>query len=54
MKEDTAYILGREARRRLSLLEECLDPFTIRVLEAVGVEPGWRCLEVGAGGAAGR
>jgi SAM-dependent methyltransferase len=45
----SAYILGTEERRRLELLEQCLDPFTTRSLDAIGVEPGWRCLEVGAG-----
>ena len=37
-------------RRRLSLLEEVADPLSIRHLEARGVGPGWRCLEVGGGG----
>jgi SAM-dependent methyltransferase len=44
------YILGTEERRRLELLEQCLDPMTTRSLDAIGVEPGWRCLEVGGGG----
>jgi SAM-dependent methyltransferase len=44
------YIIGTEERRRLELLEQCLDPITIRSLDAIGVKPGWRCLEVGAGG----
>ena len=39
-----------EARRRLRLLEDVLDPGTTRRLDALGVGPGWRCLEVGAGG----
>lgn len=39
-----------EARRRLSLLEECYDPATFRRLRGLGVASGWRCLEVGAGG----
>ncbi|HEV2778844.1 MAG TPA: methyltransferase [Actinophytocola sp.] len=34
---------------RLSLLEEISDPFSIRNLDRLGVRPGWRCLEVGAG-----
>ncbi len=37
-------------RSRLDGLEEGLDPGTIRHLEALGVGPGWRCWEVGAGG----
>jgi SAM-dependent methyltransferase len=44
------YILGTEERRRLELLEQCLDPITTRSLDAIGVAPGWRCLEVGGGG----
>jgi SAM-dependent methyltransferase len=44
-----AYILGTEERRRLELLEECFDPITTRSLDAIGVEAGWRCLELGAG-----
>ena len=37
-------------RRRLALLEHVLDPSTFRRLEGIGVAPGWRCLDVGAGG----
>jgi SAM-dependent methyltransferase len=44
------YIFGAEERRRLELIEECLDPLTTRSLDAIGVEAGWRCLELGAGG----
>lgn len=33
----------------LSLLEELFDPPTVERLERVGVAPGWRALEVGAG-----
>src|SRR5262245_14868733 len=39
-----------EGRRRLALLEHSLDPSTFRRLESIGVAPGWRCLDVGAGG----
>lgn len=39
-----------QARRRLRLLEHCYDPGTTRRLSAIGVAPGWRCLELGAGG----
>lgn len=35
---------------RLRLLEELLDEGTFALLAARGVGPGWRCLEVGAGG----
>jgi len=38
-----------EEQRRLQMNETMLDPGTIRHLEALGVGPGWRCLEVGAG-----
>jgi SAM-dependent methyltransferase len=37
-------------RERLRTLEELLDPGTTGHLAARGVGPGWRCLEVGAGG----
>ena len=39
-----------EGRRRLSLLETCLDPSTLRHLDAIGVRAGWHCFELGAGG----
>jgi SAM-dependent methyltransferase len=39
-----------EGRRRLALLERALDPTTFRHLGEIGVRPGWRCLDVGAGG----
>ena len=38
------------ARRRLSLLEQYLDPITKRRITALGIPPGSQCLEVGAGG----
>ena len=47
---EATYILGTEGRQRLENLELCLDPITTRSLDAIGVEPGWRCLEVGGGG----
>ena len=37
-------------RDRLRTLEAVFDEQTIRHLEARGVQPGWRCLEIGAGG----
>jgi SAM-dependent methyltransferase len=37
-------------RDRLRTLEALLDADTIRHLEARGVDRGWQCLEVGAGG----
>jgi SAM-dependent methyltransferase len=36
-------------RERLSLLTRIADPITTRRLTDLGVGPGWRCLEVGAG-----
>ncbi len=36
-------------RRRLDLMSELLDPLHRRLLEKLGVCPGWRCLEVGCG-----
>lgn len=47
------YILdnaGDQTVDRFSALEHCLDPVTIRQLEAIGVTDGWTCLEVGGGG----
>jgi SAM-dependent methyltransferase len=41
---------GREARTRLETLAAIYDPGTFRHLEARGLERGWSCLEVGAGG----
>jgi ubiquinone/menaquinone biosynthesis C-methylase UbiE len=38
-----------KARRRLSLLEQHLDPMTKRRVTALGIRQGLRCLEVGAG-----
>jgi SAM-dependent methyltransferase len=38
-----------EERSRLGSLEAALDPGTIGHLAALGVGPGWNCLEVGAG-----
>ena len=35
---------------RLRLLAALLDEGTFRLLERLGVQPDWRCLEVGAGG----
>jgi SAM-dependent methyltransferase len=39
-----------EAQERLALLEACHDETSIRNAERLGVGPGWRCLEAGAGG----
>ena len=46
-----AYVNARPGQReRLGALEALLDADTIRHLESRGVERGWRCLEIGAGG----
>jgi SAM-dependent methyltransferase len=36
-------------RERLAVLERGGDPSTIACLTSIGVEQGWRCLEIGAG-----
>ena len=41
-----------QERIRLAGLEAALDPVTHERLAGLGVGPGWRCLEVGAGGGA--
>ena len=49
----STYAFGNEQevqRERLRTLEALFDPWTIDRLQARGVGPGWRCLEVGAGG----
>src|SRR4051794_20594420 len=38
------------SRERLDLLEACHDPSSRHRAAALGVGPGWRCLEAGAGG----
>jgi SAM-dependent methyltransferase len=40
---------GADERRRLELLEERLDPITVRRIERLRLAPGARCLEVGGG-----
>lgn len=48
---DYAFDNGwRRARERLAALEAIYDPVTCRHLDDLGIAPGWRCLEVGAGG----
>jgi hypothetical protein len=46
------YLLDNAAPQtqdRFASLQALFDPVTVRHLEAIGVGPGWRCLEVGAG-----
>jgi SAM-dependent methyltransferase len=40
----------QEERKRLAGMEELWDPGTKAVLDRVGLQEGWHCLEVGAGG----
>jgi SAM-dependent methyltransferase len=50
---DEGYLLDNrqaEAGSRFGALAELFDPSTFRHLAALGVAPGWRCWEVGAGG----
>jgi len=50
---DEGYLLGNqqgEAGRRFDAFAELFDPWTFRHLAAVGLGPGWRVWEVGAGG----
>ena len=37
-------------RQRLAQIEAWLDPYSIRIFEEHDLQPGWRCLDVGAGG----
>jgi len=49
----TQYLLDntrQEAADRFAALSALFDPTSTRHLERCGVGPGWRCLEVGAGG----
>ena len=47
------YIFAEAAEQReyerLRLIEKAFDPTTQRRLLATGIQPGWQCLEVGAG-----
>ena len=47
------YLLGNdapEAMDRFAAFAALFDPSTFRHLDALGLAPGWRCWEVGAGG----
>ncbi len=39
-----------EAGYQFAALETFLDPVTTRCLDPIGVQPGWSCWEIGAGG----
>jgi len=41
---------AEQAGGRFAALEKCYDPVSTARLEALGVGPGWHCLEVGGGG----
>jgi len=46
------YVLPHQLQgeqRRLALMSELLDPWHRSLLKVVGLEPRWRCLEVGCG-----
>jgi ubiquinone/menaquinone biosynthesis C-methylase UbiE len=50
---DTRYVFDNahgETRERFPALSDLYDDETIRCLQAIGVAPGWQCLEVAAGG----
>lgn len=50
---DTHYVFDNahgKTRERFPALRDLYDDETIRCLQAVGVAPGWQCLEVAAGG----
>lgn len=54
MTSDEGYLLDNrqsQAGTRLGALAELFDPSTFRHLCLTGIAPGWRCWEVGAGGA---
>ena len=47
------YVLDNqatEAEGRFAALSALFDPVTFRHVDALGIAPGWRCWEVGAGG----
>jgi 2-polyprenyl-3-methyl-5-hydroxy-6-metoxy-1,4-benzoquinol methylase len=49
----STYVLdnaAQQATSRFRALADIFDPGTIRHLGACGIQQGWRCLEVGAGG----
>jgi len=53
MTRTDGYLLDNrqtEAGERFDALAALFDPATFRHLEGLGVGPGWRCWEVGAGG----
>jgi SAM-dependent methyltransferase len=52
--DESSYLLDNrqvQAGERFAALSELFDPVTRRHVDALGIAPGWRCWEVGAGGA---
>jgi SAM-dependent methyltransferase len=45
-----SYLFVDDQRARLQAAEDLLDEGTVRLLKRLGTRPGWRCLELGAGG----
>jgi SAM-dependent methyltransferase len=53
MPGDQPYLLANaqvEAGRRIEALSTLFDPSTFRHVDRLGIAPGWRCWEIGAGG----
>ena len=51
MTRDYTFDQGfAQERERLSAMESLWDPGSQALLDQLGIGPGWRCLEVGAGG----
>ena len=44
------YVFSAAERDRISAVEDLLDDGTMRLITRLGIGPGARCLEVGAGG----
>jgi SAM-dependent methyltransferase len=54
MADDSGYLLDNQqaqASTRFDALARLFNPSTFRHIEALGIAGGWRCWEVGAGGA---
>jgi SAM-dependent methyltransferase len=53
MNQRRVYVFGDtvsdEEHRRLLAVQEEFDPDTFRLLDRLGVPPGWSCLEIGCG-----
>lgn len=50
MTHNNSYVFTGDVRDRLRAAEEALDGRTKRLIQQLGVGPGQRCLEIGAGG----